>query len=46
MCKMQCAKFKALTEFDENPLKPIFKSNSIMRTGTLTLYHTLEKTTI
>lgn len=46
---MQGAEFRALTEFDENPLrfsKPIFKCKSIMRIGTLTLYHTLEKTAI
>ncbi len=46
---MQGAEFRALTEFDENPLrfsKPICKCKSIMRIGTLTLYHTLEKTAI
>ncbi len=46
---MQGAEFRALTEFDENLLrfsKPICMCKSIMRIGTLTLYHTLEKTAI
>ncbi len=43
---MQGAEFRALTEFDENPLrfsKPICKCKSIMRIGTLTLYTHLRR---